>query len=134
MRKYPLSLLEFSPCCQQPHWVLLNPVKRERMVPPSSTGVHAAHLVVTPDQVKWGPGPPSLPPGAQMAALEGDRSKAGRRSPSGRSYRTATESRRTGTRRTRGYVVLQGTFGMGLGERFDTAPAGRGVARSGHTW
>ena len=27
-----------------------------------STGTHAAHLVVTPDQVKWGPGPPSLPP------------------------------------------------------------------------
>src|SRR5918993_61532 len=40
-------------------------------------GAQGAHVMVTPDQVKWGPGPPSLPPGAQLAVLEGDPSKAG---------------------------------------------------------
>jgi len=79
----------------------------------ASTGTHAAHLVVTPDQVKWGPGPPSLPPGAQMAALEGDRSKAGApftlraKLPDG--YRVPPHWHATDER----IVVLQGTFGMG---------------------
>lgn len=89
----------------------------------ASTGTHAAHLVVTPDQVKWGPAPPSLPPGAQMAVLEGDPSKAGRftiraKFPDG--YRVPPHWHPTDER----IVVLEGTFGMGLGERFDTA-AGR---------
>lgn len=35
------------------------------------------HLMFTPATVKWGAGPPSLPPGAQAAALEGDQSKPG---------------------------------------------------------
>src|SRR3954467_7818190 len=30
------------------------------------------HVVVKPDQVKWGPAPPALPPGAQAAVLAGD--------------------------------------------------------------
>src|SRR3954467_183123 len=35
------------------------------------------HVVVKPDQVKWGPAPPSLPPGAQAAVLAGDPRQAG---------------------------------------------------------
>src|SRR5947209_4088124 len=35
------------------------------------------HVVVRPATVKWGPAPPSLPPGAQMAVLVGDPSKPG---------------------------------------------------------
>jgi hypothetical protein len=35
------------------------------------------HLMATPAQVKWGPAPPSLPPGAEMAVLYGDPSQAG---------------------------------------------------------
>src|SRR6202790_4364295 len=31
-----------------------------------------AQNAFTPDQVKYGPAPPSLPPGAQLAVLEGD--------------------------------------------------------------
>ncbi|MGE0724831.1 MAG: cupin domain-containing protein [Alphaproteobacteria bacterium] len=46
-----------------------------------STGaVHAGelhHTIVPADQVKWGPAPPSLPPGAQAAALLGHPSKDG---------------------------------------------------------
>jgi hypothetical protein len=41
---------------------------------------HAAdthHTVVAADAVKWGPAPPSLPPGAQAAALLGSPAKEG---------------------------------------------------------
>jgi len=43
----------------------------------TSGHMSAAHVLVTPDQITWGPAPPSLPPGAQLAVLEGDPSKAG---------------------------------------------------------
>jgi quercetin dioxygenase-like cupin family protein len=36
-----------------------------------------AHNVITPQDVKWGAAPPSLPPGAQSATLYGDSSKDG---------------------------------------------------------
>src|SRR5690348_13351300 len=35
------------------------------------------HVVVRPDAIKWGPAPPALPPGAQMAVIVGDPSKKG---------------------------------------------------------
>src|SRR5688500_5464437 len=35
------------------------------------------HTVVPADSVKWGPAPPSLPPGAQAAALLGSPAKVG---------------------------------------------------------
>src|SRR5262245_22262018 len=34
------------------------------------------HKMITPQEVKWGPGPPSIPPGAQAATLYGDPGKA----------------------------------------------------------
>jgi quercetin dioxygenase-like cupin family protein len=37
----------------------------------------AHHTVVPADEVKWGPAPPSLPPGAQAAALLGSPAKEG---------------------------------------------------------
>ena len=36
------------------------------------------HVMVAASDVKWGPGPPSLPPGAQMAVLDGDPAVAGK--------------------------------------------------------
>jgi hypothetical protein len=42
------------------------------------TGKAQAHAIATPKEIKWGPAPPSLPAGAQIAILEGDPSKAGR--------------------------------------------------------
>jgi quercetin dioxygenase-like cupin family protein len=39
------------------------------------SGQAAQHVMVTPDQVKWGPAPPSLPPGAQAAMIAGDPAK-----------------------------------------------------------
>src|SRR5438067_11000663 len=35
------------------------------------------HKMVTPDKLRWGPAPPGLPPGAQVAVLDGDPRKAG---------------------------------------------------------
>ncbi len=35
------------------------------------------HIIVTPDDIKWGDAPPSLPPGAKAAVLEGDPKKEG---------------------------------------------------------
>lgn len=44
---------------------------------PAQTAKPAAHVMVAADAVKWGPGPPALPPGAQGAALDGDPGKSG---------------------------------------------------------
>src|SRR6187402_506005 len=43
----------------------------------TSVGARAAddHVMVSPDQLKWGAGPPSLPKGGQLAVLSGDPSK-----------------------------------------------------------
>ncbi len=37
----------------------------------------AHHVVVPPDKVQWGPAPPFLPPGAQIAVLEGNPAEKG---------------------------------------------------------
>lgn len=36
-----------------------------------------AHTVTTPSEVKWGPGPKTLPAGAELAILYGDPAKEG---------------------------------------------------------
>jgi len=37
----------------------------------------AKHAMVAPDDMKWGPAPPALPPGAQATVLDGDPMAAG---------------------------------------------------------
>ena len=49
----------------------------KKQPPPPPPPKVAAHAMVTPDKVQWGPAPPSLPPGAQAAVLDGDPGKAG---------------------------------------------------------
>ena len=83
-------------------------------------GAHAAHVMLTPDQLKWGAGPASLPAGAQLAVVEGDPSKAGAftirlKFPDG--FRVSPHWHPSDEKVT----VLQGTLGMGLGEKFDAA-------------
>jgi quercetin dioxygenase-like cupin family protein len=46
-------------------------------VVPSLHAADSHHTVVPGDAVKWGPAPPSLPPGAQAAALLGSPAKEG---------------------------------------------------------
>jgi len=85
------------------------------------THIQQAHVIVTPDQIKWGPGPPALPAGSQLAIIEGDPSKAGAlftiraKLPDG--YKIPPHWHPTDERVT----VLQGSFGMGVGAKFDTA-------------
>src|SRR6266540_4918269 len=87
----------------------------------ASAAQEDGHIMVTPDQVTRGPAPPSLPPGSQLAVLEGDPSKAGvpftirAKLPDG--YKIPPHWHPTVER----IVVLEGTLGMGLGEKFDPA-------------
>jgi hypothetical protein len=83
------------------------------------TGTHVKHVVVTPDQIKWGPAPPSLPPGAELAVLSGDPSKAGvpftirAKMPDG--YKVPPHWHPT----NENVNVIQGTLMVGMGNKFD---------------
>ena len=86
-----------------------------------STGHRTAQVLLTPDQLKWGPAPPSLPAGAQLAMIEGDPSKPGMpfafrvRFPDG--YKVMPHWHPTDEK----VVVLQGSLGVGMGNKFDPA-------------
>jgi hypothetical protein len=79
------------------------------------------HVMVLPDMVKWGPAPPSLPPGGQFAVLVGDPSKSGvayvirAKLPDG--YKVPPHWHPTDENVT----VLKGTLLVGKGEKFDPA-------------
>ena len=77
-----------------------------------------SHPMLTPADVKWGPAPPTLPPGAQAAVLDGDPSKPGLFSlrlkfPDG--YTIAPHWHPT----DENVVVMQGTLGLGMGNSLD---------------
>lgn len=78
------------------------------------------HLVVTPDQIKWGPVPPVFPAGAEIAVLEGNPAAKGPivlrlKFPAG--YVIAPHWHSMDERVT----VLQGTFYIGAGDDVDKA-------------
>jgi quercetin dioxygenase-like cupin family protein len=83
------------------------------------TGKHDPHVMLTPDQIQWGPAPPSLPPGAQLAVLAGDPFKAGAlfniraKLPDG--YKIPAHWHPT----DENVVVIEGTLMMGLGDKLD---------------
>lgn len=84
--------------------------------------VHAQHdhTVVPGDAVKWGPAPPSLPPGAQAAALFGSPSKEGPfvlrlKLPSGFTVPPHRHSK------DELVTVISGRFALGTGEKIDRA-------------
>ena len=119
MRKYQLSLviLAVLPAAS----LAIAQSAQDNRAGAAPTETRAAHVVVTPDKLTWGPAPPGLPAGAQLAVLEGDPSKAGAnfafraKLPDG--YRVPAHWHPTDER----IVVLQGTLGMGTGEKFDPA-------------
>jgi hypothetical protein len=49
----------------------------QAQAPAKTAPAAGQHIMIMPDQLKWGPAPPSLPAGAQMAVLEGDPTKRG---------------------------------------------------------
>ncbi len=74
------------------------------------------------DKIEWKDGPPSLPPGAKMAVLEGDPGKEGPfvfrvKAPDG--YRIPPHTHP----KTERITVISGTFNIGMGEKFDANAA-----------
>lgn len=81
-------------------------------------GPPAQHVMMAPAALKWGPAPPSLPPGAEVAVIAGDPSQAQpyvirARVPAG--WRVAPHWHPTAENLT----VLSGTVALGMGEQFD---------------
>ena len=84
-------------------------------VPAHTFAQAAKHTAVTPAELKWGAAPPVLPPGAQIAVLDGDPGKDGFFSlrlkfPDG--YKIAPHWHPT----DENIVVVSGTFVMGMGD------------------
>jgi len=86
---------------------------------PSKTGTKAvasgAHVILTPGDMKWGPAPPILPAGAQVAVLDGDPFKPGfftlrLKFPDG--YKIPAHTHPT----DENIVVVQGLFRAGMGD------------------
>lgn len=80
------------------------------------------HTVVPADAVKWGPAPPSLPPGAQAAALLGSPAQAGPfvlrlKLPAGFVVPPHRHSK------DEFVTVISGKFAIGSGEKLDRAAA-----------
>jgi quercetin dioxygenase-like cupin family protein len=78
------------------------------------------HVVLNPDDLKWGDVPPGLPPGAKMAILAGDPTKKGMftvrmQAPAG--YKVPPHTHPTAENIT----VISGTFNIGMGDKFDDA-------------
>jgi len=76
------------------------------------------HIIVTPDDIKWGDAPSSLPPGAKAAVLEGDPKKEGYfcmrlKLPAG--YKIPAHWHPGEERVT----VISGKFNVGLGDTLD---------------
>ena len=83
---------------------------------PSQSDPHA--VIVLPDQMTWAAGPASLPAGAKVAVLEGNPKEAGpftMRISLTDGYRIPPHSHPAAERIT----VLQGTFQLGMGAKFD---------------
>ena len=80
------------------------------------------HTVVRGDAVEWGPAPPSLPPGAQAAALLGSPAREGPfvlrlKFPDGFVVPPHRHSK------DEFVTVISGKFGVGSGEKLDRASA-----------
>jgi quercetin dioxygenase-like cupin family protein len=80
-------------------------------------GPGAAHVLLTPGDVKWGPAPPVLPAGAQVAVLDGDPFKPGfftlrLKFPDG--YKIPAHWHPTDENIT----VITGTFRAGMGDAY----------------
>ncbi len=89
---------------------------------PTTAPAPAGHVALGPADLKWGPAPPVLPAGAQVAVLDGDPFKLGffsirLKMPDG--YKVAPHWHPT----DENVVVVQGTFRIGMGDKYDEAAA-----------
>jgi len=80
------------------------------------------HTIVAPQEIKWGPAPAVLPPGAEVAVLFGDPTKEGLfamrlKLPAG--YRVPPHTHPV----DEAVTVISGTFSLGMGETVDQSKA-----------
>jgi quercetin dioxygenase-like cupin family protein len=80
------------------------------------------HKILAAPEIKWGPGPASLPPGAEAVVLWGDPGKEGLfamrlKLPNG--YKIAPHTHP----KPEVVTVISGTFRLGMGENADSAKA-----------
>jgi quercetin dioxygenase-like cupin family protein len=90
--------------------------------PPPADAADPHHTVVPGDAVKWGPAPPSLPPGAEAAVLHGNPAKEGPfvlrlKFPAGFTVPPHRHSK------DELLTVISGRFSVGAGEKLDPALA-----------
>lgn len=80
------------------------------------------HKILTPNELKWSPGPASIPKGAEVAVLFGDPSKDGpfaMRLKMPKGYQIAPHSHP----KPEVVTVISGTFRIGMGETADPSKA-----------
>ncbi len=80
------------------------------------------HKMLSPQEIKWAPAPPSIPPGAEAAVLYGDPSKDGLfamrlKFPKGYKIPPHTHPK------PEVLTVISGTFRLGMGEAADSGKA-----------
>jgi quercetin dioxygenase-like cupin family protein len=84
----------------------------------TGAGVATHAIVLLPDRITWGPAPTILPPGAEVAVLEGDPAKPGpftMRLRVSDGYRIPAHFHPA----VEHVTVIAGTFRVGMGDRFD---------------
>ena len=82
----------------------------------------ATHVMLTSADLKWVDGPPSLPPGAKAAGMEGNAKEPGpftMRLKFPANYKVSPHTHPADEHIT----VISGTFYMGMGDKFDEAAA-----------
>jgi quercetin dioxygenase-like cupin family protein len=84
----------------------------------ASVGLAEEMTVTNPDSLKWGPAPPVLPKGAQMAVLSGDPGGKGLyvvrvKVPAG--YQVPAHNHPT----TENVTIISGSFNVGMGDKLD---------------
>src|SRR6185295_15708128 len=89
-----------------------------------------AHVIATPAEAKWGPAPPLVPPGAQIAVLAGDPTKPAAytvrfKFPAG--YAIPAHSHPT----DENVVVTTGALTFGMGDKLEKGAAGNKTLKSG---
>ncbi len=89
---------------------------------PKVTATDSGHVMHSKKSMKWAAAPPSLPAGAQAAVIDGDPTKAGEftmRLKFPANYKIPPHTHPVDEHIT----VIEGTFSMGLGEKFDAKTA-----------
>ena len=88
------------------------------------------HVLATPAQAQWGPAPPMLPPGAQIAVLSGDPTKAqpySVRLKMPANYAVPAHSHPT----DENVVIVTGALTLGMGDELRKGIASNTTLRSG---